>query len=69
MTLAGKPIDANRRYKVASWAPVGEGASGPAIWDVMAAYLRERKVVSPRALNRPRLIGVGDDPGVSDASS
>jgi sulfur-oxidizing protein SoxB len=69
MMLAGKPIDANRRYKVASWAPVGEGASGPAIWDVMAAYLRERKVVSPRALNRPRLIGVGDDPGVSGASS
>jgi sulfur-oxidizing protein SoxB len=69
MMLAGKPIDANRRYKVASWAPVGEGASGPAIWDVMAAYLRERKVVSPRALNRPRLIGVGYDPGVSGASS
>jgi sulfur-oxidizing protein SoxB len=68
MTIEGKPIDAGRRYKVASWAPVAEGAAGPAIWDVLAAYLRERKVVSPQPLNRPRLIGVGDDPGFSGDS-
>ena len=65
MMLDGKPLDAARRYKVASWAPVAEGASGPPVWDVVAAYLRDRKVVAPLKLSRPRLIGVGDDPGLS----
>ncbi len=30
LILGGKPLDASRRYKVASWAPVAEGASGKA---------------------------------------
>ncbi|MDB5904857.1 MAG: soxB, partial [Betaproteobacteria bacterium] len=69
MTLEGKPIDAQRRYKVASWAPVAEGASGQPVWDLVASYLREKKVVGPSPLNRPRLIGVGDDAGVSKDAS
>jgi sulfur-oxidizing protein SoxB len=69
MTFEGKPIDAQRRYKVASWAPVAEGASGPPVWDIVASYLRDKKVVSPSPLNRPRLIGVGDDAGVSKDAS
>ena len=65
MTLDGKPIEADRRYKVASWAPVAEGASGEPVWELVAAYLRDRKVLAPARLNRPRLIGVAGDPGIS----
>jgi len=59
LTLRGKPLDASRRYKVASWAPVAEDASGKAIWDVVIPYLRAQKVVKPPAVNRPRLVGIG----------
>lgn len=58
MTLHGKPVDAARRYKVVSWAPVAEGASGTPIWDVVAGYLRTRTRLPAPRLNRPRLVGV-----------
>jgi sulfur-oxidizing protein SoxB len=65
MTLRGEPIEADRVYKVASWAPVAEGASGKPVWDLVSDYLRDRKHVAPSPLNRPRLIGVGADPGIA----
>jgi sulfur-oxidizing protein SoxB len=65
MTLRGKPIDPDRLYKVVSWAPVTEGASGTPVWELVSAYLRGRKVIRPAPLNRPRLIGVEGDPGVA----
>src|SRR5687768_17218342 len=40
MTVRGKPLDPARRYKVASWAPVAEAASGEPVWDVVARELR-----------------------------
>ena len=36
MMLKGKPVDPNKKYKVAGWAPVAEGATGEPIWDVVA---------------------------------
>jgi len=65
MTLDGKPIEAGKRYKVASWAPVAEGASGEPIWEVVARYLRAKKIVGPVRPNRPQLIGVRGNPGIS----
>ncbi len=65
MMLHGKPIDASRKYKVASWAPVAEGASGQPIWEVMAAYLRSKKVIRPPELNLPQLSGVRGNPGIA----
>jgi sulfur-oxidizing protein SoxB len=65
MALKGKPIEAKKEYKVASWAPVAEGASGEPIWDVVANYLRDKKVIRPPKLNRPRLIGVNGNPGTA----
>ena len=53
------------RIKVASWAPVAEGASGEPAWDVVARHLREEKVLRPSRLNRPRLIGVRGNPGIA----
>jgi S-sulfosulfanyl-L-cysteine sulfohydrolase len=64
MRLHGKLLDAGKTYKVAGWAPVAEGASGEPIWDVVAQWLRSEKVVKPRKLNTPRLIGVKGNPGL-----
>jgi S-sulfosulfanyl-L-cysteine sulfohydrolase len=63
MTLAGRPIEAGRRYKVASWAPVAEGITGEPVWEVVASYLRARKVVRAPRPERPELIGVQGNPG------
>ena len=65
MRLHGKPIEADKSYKVAGWASVGEGVSGEPVWDVVARYLRERKNIPPVALNLPRLVGVARDPGIA----
>ena len=65
LRLNGRPIDAGRRYKVAGWAPVAEGAHGEPIWEVIGAYLREQKTIRPPTLNLPKLDGVADNPGLS----
>ena len=65
MTLKGKPLESGKRYKVASWAPVGEGASGEPVWEVVTNYLRAKKLIRPPHLNRPHLIGVAGNPGIA----
>ena len=63
MRLNGKPIEANKTYKVAGWAPVAEGAKGEPVWDYVASYLRDRKVVKPLKLNQPIIKGIQGNPG------
>lgn len=65
MTLKGKPIEANKKYKVAGWASVQENVQGMPIWDVVGGYLRDKKVIKPVNINTPKLIGMGGDPGIS----
>jgi S-sulfosulfanyl-L-cysteine sulfohydrolase len=65
MRLNGKALAANNRYRVAGWAPVREGVSGEPVWDVVSRYLRRKKTVVLRRVNRPRLLGVDHDPGIS----
>ncbi|MBL8523229.1 MAG: thiosulfohydrolase SoxB [Betaproteobacteria bacterium] len=65
MMLGGKAIDANRKYKVAGWAPVAEGASGEPVWEVMTAYLRDIKTIKPKKLNLPDLVGMKGNPGIA----
>jgi sulfur-oxidizing protein SoxB len=65
MRLDGKPVQASKTYKVAGWAPVAEGAKGEPIWDVIAAYLRDRKTIPAPKLNLPRLVGVRGNPGIA----
>jgi sulfur-oxidizing protein SoxB len=64
MTLKGKPVDPRKTYKVAGWAPVGEGVQGAPIWEVVAEYLRDVKVVKQVKLNQPKVIGMGNNPGM-----
>ena len=65
MMLGAKAIDASKKYKVAGWAPVAEGASGEPIWDVMAKYLRDKKIIKPKRLNLPTLVGVKGNAGIA----
>ena len=68
MIIRGQRVEANRRYKVASWAPVAEGASGEPIWELLTRYLRDKKVVAERRINHPELGGIRDNPGVAAES-
>ena len=69
MRLKGQPIEADKTYKVGGWAPVAEGVAGQPqgepIWDVVEAYLRDKKVVKPRQLNAPKLIDMAGNPGLA----
>jgi sulfur-oxidizing protein SoxB len=65
MRLNGKPLEADKKYKVAGWAPVAEGARGEPIWDLLAGYLRSKKTITPRKLNLPRLTGIEGNPGIA----
>jgi sulfur-oxidizing protein SoxB len=65
MRVRGKPVQADKTYKVASWAPVAEGAAGEPVWDLLERYLRDRKVVKPSRLELPRLIGTAGNLGAA----
>jgi sulfur-oxidizing protein SoxB len=64
MRLEGRPLDADKTYRVAGWAPVAEGARGEAIWDVVATWLRAQKTLAPRRLNLPAIRGMSANPGL-----
>lgn len=63
MTLNGKPVEADKKYKVAGWAPVAEGVKGEPVWEVVARYLQDKKTISSLKLNEPRVIGLSDNHG------
>ena len=70
LRLNGKPIDADKTYKVAGWAPVAEEAkTAPGVkpvWDHLETWLKAQGGrVKPRVLNTPRLVGVQGNPGLS----
>ena len=65
MTLDnGKPISANKNYKVAGWATVGSQAPGKPIWEVVSSYLRNQKTINITTINSPMLRNVSNNPGV-----
>jgi S-sulfosulfanyl-L-cysteine sulfohydrolase len=70
MSLKGKPIEADKKYKVAGWAPVAEEArTAPGVkpvWDVVEVWLKAQNGrVKPRTINTPKLIGMAGNPGIS----
>ncbi len=65
MELNGKTIEASKKYKVAGWAPVAEGASGEPVWNVVGDWLKAQKTVAPRKLNMPKIIGMHGNLGIS----
>jgi sulfur-oxidizing protein SoxB len=67
MRLNGKPVEADKNYKVAGWAPVQEASknAGPPVWEVVETYLAAHKVLKTPKLNVPGLIGTAGNPGVA----
>lgn len=68
LELGGKPVDPDKTYKVAGWASVQPQSDElPDVWDVVAEYLRDRKVIDHVNVNVPTVIGMDDNPGLADA--
>ena len=65
LRLGAEPLDAQRTYKVAGWAPVAEGATGDPVWEVVEAYLRGRSALPAPAPLRPEVVGEQDNPGLA----
>ena len=67
MRFAGAPMQADKAYKVAGWAPVNEASknAGPPIWDVVETYLKAQKIIKPLKINNPKLLGVDGNPGLA----
>jgi sulfur-oxidizing protein SoxB len=65
LTLKGKPLDADKKYKVAGWASVQEGVQGTPIWDVVSTYLKDKKVIKQVHINQPKLVGMDGNPGIA----
>ncbi len=65
MELKGKPIQANKTYKVAGWASVNEQPDSlPDIWDVVAEYCRDKKTINIKKANIPKIKGMNSNPGL-----
>jgi sulfur-oxidizing protein SoxB len=69
MRLGGRPIEADKRYRVAGWAPVAEEAAragNKPVWDVVETWLKNQNGrVKPRRVNAPRLVGTPPNPGMA----
>ena len=63
LTLNGKPIDANKTYKVAGWASVQQ-VDGEPIWDVVARWLRSQGRVQDVRPNQPEVFGLQNNQGI-----
>ncbi len=66
MRMGGQPIEGNKTYKVAGWAPVQEASknAGPPIWDVVETYLKDKKIIQPIKLLNPKLLNLDGNPGM-----
>ena len=67
MRLDGALIDADKKYKVAGWAPVAEeakSAGNKQIWEEVEPWLKDQKVIKSRALNEPELLNVKPNDGL-----
>jgi sulfur-oxidizing protein SoxB len=65
--LDGRKVEADGKYQVAGWAPVGEDAKAAGtepVWDTVARFMKARTIIKPRKVNVPTLIGVGANPGI-----
>lgn len=65
MRLNGKLIEAGKTYKVASWAPVAEGAQGEPVWDVVARHLKAQKTIVAKSPKDPVIKGMKGNLGAA----
>jgi S-sulfosulfanyl-L-cysteine sulfohydrolase len=56
---SGTPIEADKDYVVAGWGSVNQDTQGPPIWDVVAAHLKARQVLSPQPRKSVKIVRAG----------
>lgn len=69
MHLNGHRLDADKKYKVAGWAPVSADSrevGGEPIWDLVARHLKDIKTVKAAKLNTPTILGIQGNRGIAD---
>jgi len=66
MELNGKPLDPDKKYRVAGWASVAEPREGVPIWEVVEQYLLSKDTVRIKELNLPVIKGISDNKGLVD---
>ena len=66
----GDNIDPNKTYTLAGWATVNRTPEGRLMWDVVREYILDKKgsdnLLKLSKINRPKLVGVNDNPGLAD---
>lgn len=66
MRIGDKPVEASKTYKVAGWASVSEAArdaGGEPVFDLVARWLKNQKIVKTPTPAVPRLRNVDGNPG------
>jgi sulfur-oxidizing protein SoxB len=63
-TLNGKPLDPNKKYKVAGWSTVNSKAPGEPIWDTVEKYLKNVKHIKQLKVDTPEIVGLKDNKGI-----
>jgi len=70
LRVRGRPVEADKIYKVAGWASVSEEARAAArqpVWDVVEAWLRRQPGrVASQPINTPGLVGVAGNAGLAN---
>jgi S-sulfosulfanyl-L-cysteine sulfohydrolase len=61
----GKPVEADKSYRVAGWASVNPQAGKP-VSTVVGDYLRGNKTLTIKSPNHVTLKGVADNPGIAE---
>jgi S-sulfosulfanyl-L-cysteine sulfohydrolase len=72
MRLNGRAVEADKKYKVAGWAPVAEEARTmpgvKPVWELVETWLKAQGGrIKPRKLNAPTLVGMKGNPGLASA--
>jgi sulfur-oxidizing protein SoxB len=65
MTVKDKPLDPRKIYKVAGWASVQPIEPGKPVWDIVAEYLRDKKIIRIDHPYKPVLKGAANNPGMA----
>ncbi|MBI3873746.1 MAG: 5'-nucleotidase C-terminal domain-containing protein, partial [Arcobacter sp.] len=62
----GKPLEANKMYKVAGWSTVGAKSPGEPVWETVETYMKEMKHFDKKNLkvDAPDMMGVKGNPGI-----
>ena len=57
LRIRGEPLDADKRYRVASWASVAQiDTHGTPVWNPIQEYLGSRKVIRIDSVNTPKFL-------------